>query len=337
MIERRNFYRILHIQPDASIAVIKESYRVLMRTYKKHSDGDAVNWDTSLLSIAYKTLQDARLRAAYDRELLKRYHIKALSQGAFGIDSEHPACQASDRRSSQRNRRNYYRILQVQPDAPNGTIAASYRVLKQSRQHDGALLDEAYRILSNPAARQQYDTVFSSYTLRGKKKSVVISSELPALSNSVSHAPKFALDSYQANSFNYCLFCDTPYVPRTGLYQHETCLECESPLHALPHGNLESSRRLLRRIHIKGEFSFYLFWPSEPYLGIFQDLSPAGIRFATNAILDPKDIIKIDAPNFQAVAEVTHRQDDETGLSVGTRFIAVKFDQQQGNFVTAQA
>ena len=91
------------------------------------------------------------------------------------------------------------------------------------------------------------------------------------------------------------------------------------------------------RINIKGEFAFYLFWPSKPYRGLFQDLSPTGIRFLTGATLDPHDIIKIDAPNFQAVAEVTHKRDEGREISVGTRFIAVKFDQRHGNFVTVQA
>lgn len=339
MIERRNFYRILHVQPDASIAVIRESYRVLMQANANlpKEDTNATHWNSSLLNIAYKTLQDNHMRKAYDRELLRRYPIKTLSLGAFGITPETDDRQTTDRRLARRNRRNYYRILQVQPDAPSATISASYRILKQSRQENEALLDEAYRILSNPAIRQQYDTVFSSYALRGRKKIAQASSDLPMASTTIEHVSEFTPDSCQISNFHYCSFCNTPYVPQIGFYQHETCLECASPLQVIQHSNVESSRRLLRRICIRGEFSFYVFWPSKPYQGIFQDLSATGIRFATHAALSPKDIIKIDAPNFQAVAEVTHTQEDAAGLSVGTRFIAAKFDQRQGNFVVAQA
>ena len=33
---RRNYYRLLHVQPDAPTEVIKSSYRTLMRTLKRH-------------------------------------------------------------------------------------------------------------------------------------------------------------------------------------------------------------------------------------------------------------------------------------------------------------
>ena len=98
MIERRNFYRILHIQPDASFAVIRESYRVLMQAHESRSDLREADWDSGLLNIAYKTLQDPQLRATYNRELLKRYPIKTLSQGAFGISAEHAVYQTSEKR-----------------------------------------------------------------------------------------------------------------------------------------------------------------------------------------------------------------------------------------------
>ncbi len=337
MIERRNFYRILHIQPDASFAVIRESYRVLMQAHESRSDLREADWDFGLLNIAYKTLQDPQLRATYNRELLKRYPIKTLSQGAFGISAEHAFHRTSKKRPPHRNRRNYYRILQVQPDAPSATISATYRVLKQNGQQDGALLDEAYNILADPVSREQYDTIFSSYALRGKKKPATVNPDLPTPPEAMDHATTFSPNSYRTSGFSHCLFCDTPYVPQSGYYQHETCLECASPLHRLQHDNPETSRRLLRRIHIAGEFSFYLFWPSAPYLGIFQDLSAAGIRFLTPTTLAAGDVIKIDAPNFQAVAEVTHTRNEADGLSVGTRFVAVKFDRQYGNFVSAHA
>ena len=38
MIERRNFYRILHAQPDACMAVIRENYRLLKQKLKTHPD-----------------------------------------------------------------------------------------------------------------------------------------------------------------------------------------------------------------------------------------------------------------------------------------------------------
>ncbi len=335
MIERRNFYRILHIQPDAPMAVIKESYWVLMQKLVTHPELASPDWNVSLLNLAYSTLRDPLKRDVYDQELLDRYHIKILSQGALGHRAKLETEQKYSEHADRLNQRNYYRILQVQPDAPITTIKASYQILKKDSLQDQVLLDEAYRILSDPATRTQYDALLMSELLRVAKKTANGETSLPCLvpAQSVSAC---SIMPYQAMITHYCFFCKTPYVPQTGFYHSENCLECASPLLLLNHENLEPTRRTLKRIPVRGELIFYLFWPGHPVQGVFQDLSPAGIRFLTDVILDYKDIIKIDAPNFQAVAEVTHKRHESHGISVGTRFIAVKFDQQHGNFITLQ-
>ena len=59
---------------------------------------------------------------------------------------------------------------------------------------------------------------------------------------------------------------------------------------------------------------FYLFWPGKPCQGNCQDLSPTGLRFMTEEALDSNDVIKIDAPSFQAVAEVTHQRCEDEDI-----------------------
>ena len=107
MIERRNFYRILHVQPDAPMAVITESYRVLMQKLNIRADLNNPDWNASLLNIAYNTLRDPVKRAAYDRELLKRYHIRVLSQGALGSKTEAEVESARIEQPSGLNQSNY--------------------------------------------------------------------------------------------------------------------------------------------------------------------------------------------------------------------------------------
>ena len=46
MENRRNYYRILHVQPDAPTEIIKSSYRTLMQKLRMHPDlgGDQMEW-----------------------------------------------------------------------------------------------------------------------------------------------------------------------------------------------------------------------------------------------------------------------------------------------------
>lgn len=338
MIERRNYYRILHVQPDAPMTVINESYRILMHKLKTHPELENPDWNADLLNIAFNTLRDPSKRAEYDRELLKRYHIKILSQGALGAHPVNPG--AHNQRAegaADFKQRNYYRILQVQADAPITTITASYWTLRKNSPNDHALLDEAYRILSNPASRKHYDALLASDLWQAARKDVEAKKEqFPALFEHIASPARSSVEPYRAVITHYCSFCKTPYVSQTGFYQSENCLECASPLAAFQQDHLELPYRTLIRINVRGQLTFYLFWPGRPCQGIFQDLSPAGIRFLTNVMLDRSDIIKIDAPNFQAVAEVTHTRQEGGGFSIGTRFLAAKFDQRHGNFVSLQ-
>ncbi len=337
MIERRNFYRILHVQPDASMAVIRENYRILMQRLKMHPDLSDSNWNEDLLDSAYDTLGNPMKRAMYDQELLRRYHINTLSQGAFSVNADLEQNNQENEYSANWSHRNFYRVLQIQPDAPTAAIIVSYQALKKNIYIDHALLDEAYRTLSNPAARKQYDVFLTAnnFSSAAEKPTGKNSGLVEYVNADV--MPEALVESYQAMITHYCSFCKTPYMLQLNGYQNDSCLECASPLFTLQHEHIESSRRTLMRINVRGEFVFYPFWPSKPYQGLFQDLSPIGVRFITDRPIDLHDIVKIDASNFRAIGEVTHTHNDGKESSVGLRFIAVKFEQHRGNFIKVEA
>lgn len=67
MKSRYDYYRILHVAPDAPAAVIKASYRALMRGHGAHPDLGGDHAGAALINEAYETLSDPRRRAAYDR------------------------------------------------------------------------------------------------------------------------------------------------------------------------------------------------------------------------------------------------------------------------------
>jgi hypothetical protein len=78
--ERRNFYRTLHVQPEAPQAVIKAAWRALMAAL--HPDAGGTHEAASQLNAAYETLSDPARRAAYDRTL--RRPARAAAAGAPG-------------------------------------------------------------------------------------------------------------------------------------------------------------------------------------------------------------------------------------------------------------
>jgi hypothetical protein len=84
MQNRRNYYRLLQVQPDAPIEVIRASYHTLMRELKQHPDLGGSSSHAALLNEAYKTLSNSPLRAEYDRNLFLRYTKQSLSTHAFG-------------------------------------------------------------------------------------------------------------------------------------------------------------------------------------------------------------------------------------------------------------
>jgi len=73
MINRRNYYRILHVQPDSHREIIKASYRTLMQKLKQHPDLGGDNWNASILNEAYSILTNSKKRAAYDKTLKNKY------------------------------------------------------------------------------------------------------------------------------------------------------------------------------------------------------------------------------------------------------------------------
>lgn len=66
---KRNYYRILYVQPDAPIEVIRASFRTLMQKLKQHPDLGGEHWNASVINEAHTVLTDPDKRRAYDRVL----------------------------------------------------------------------------------------------------------------------------------------------------------------------------------------------------------------------------------------------------------------------------
>jgi hypothetical protein len=237
------------------------------------------------------------------------------------------------------NRRNYYRILHVQPGAPVEIIRASYRTLMQRlRAHpdlggdhwNAAVINEAYAVLTDAAKRAEYDREFHARVLDARAQAGTDAGTSGSAPNTSTDLPS-------------CLFCRTPHPTMPRLHADATCSVCGSPLRPIT-AKLVSvdGKRAIARMPRAHRLQIYTTWPqARAMAGETRDLSPNGISFATMELLRPRMIIKLDSPLFRAVVEVrnTRMEDDgATGLWItGAEFRTVLFAQPRGAFLSARA
>ena len=80
MENKRNYYRILHVQPDAPKEIVQSSYRTLMQKLKAHPDLGGEEWNATVINEAYQVLMDSGKRAAYDAILFQKESHSTLGQ-----------------------------------------------------------------------------------------------------------------------------------------------------------------------------------------------------------------------------------------------------------------
>ncbi len=225
------------------------------------------------------------------------------------------------------NRRNYYRILQVQPDAPFEIIRASYRTLmRELKQHPdlggelwrAKVLNEAYETLSNSVKRLEYDkNLFETYVkqpfpVKGTQKKSAITI--------------------------YCPFCKRPLG--RDAKPGECCRTCRSPLHPCSgdHSDERDYKRSVERLKKYGKLKYYSSWPQKGKEAKMVDISPSGIRFICTEKLRHESTVKLSSPLLKAIAKVINSQRkeiyDETYYTVGVEFMSVTFAKTKGSFIS---
>lgn len=244
------------------------------------------------------------------------------------------------------NRRNYYRILHVQPEAPDEIIKASYRTLmtKLSAHPDrggdtatAALINEAYATLRDPQKRRAYDL-----SLRNRSARPGIDNRRPAPSpGATSSAQQQTTRGNPSDtarpSGSGCPFCGA--MASAGNATAACCPRCNSPLTApsvaaQKRGELFGRRGATRTM--KNEM--VVLYPSWPHAGIgarLRDLSPDGISILSVHSPAPHQLLKISGTAIEAIARVVSVRRSNGLNSIHARLLTATFP-NRGAFVSAK-
>jgi hypothetical protein len=245
------------------------------------------------------------------------------------------------------NRRNYYRMLHVQPDAPLDVIKASYRALMMKMRlhpdlggdHETAVvINTAYAVLSNPTRRQQYDQILRErdpHVLPQAYRSFVGTTR--ARSTSLGHGAAQSRGAWPTEH-GRCVFCDThiPFAIRADC----RCPRCDSPL-ARAH-DLEAAtkkelfgRRAVPRLYRDEPLVFYPRWPHHGQAARLRDLSPVGVSFFAEVALDLHQLLKITGATLEGVARVVSSHPFGRQYSIHAELLTVLFLAPAGTFVSS--
>jgi hypothetical protein len=245
------------------------------------------------------------------------------------------------------NRRNYYRILHVQPDAPAEVIRTSYRTLMQTlKMHPdlggehwtAALLNEAFATLMNPEKRASYDKSVRGSAVRRQSASRVVAPEQTERSKPESESKP------AARAYARCLFCGGRYGARylSDWQQHATCNRCQSPLFPVAgHEVSNSTKRTFERLPRRMEVTCTLADQPDVRLEMTtENVSIGGIYVTGEHELTPGQILRIEYWFGSAVGVVTRVAIDHGWFTprfcAGIRFLTMEVTEGRGVFLTAK-
>lgn len=242
------------------------------------------------------------------------------------------------------NRRNYYRILHIQPDAPVDIIKASYRTQMQKlKMHpdlggdewDASILNEAYRVLSNPQKRAAYDATFIG-NHNGIKTAVQAGTQH-------THSRTPAGQDHDFSSLHdpsICPFCSTPRQAATSYAEQLFCDGCGGPLQLAATLRLaDPATRAFERMPHHSSLNVYLDPDCKEQHCKLRDLSPVGMQIESPVPLRAGQVIRANGEVVSTIGQVIFCNRDTHNLHfiVGVAFLTVCFHSRVGTFISSNA
>jgi len=274
------------------------------------------------------------------------------------------------------NRRNLYRLLHVQPDAPTEVIRGSYRTLMQTlRRHpdlggdewNAQLLNEARDILCDSRARADYDVVFKARNRRtgasadgarggdrfGDQQHADHDRARGGTADASASADERAAAQARARAEvppveePRCHYCrtrsPTGSAAGTGYALPHRCRRCGAPTRApipLSHGSYGEERRGLHRVTDRASITVTRHWPTNDRMtGTLLEFSTTGCAFEVDVVLTHRETVLLSTEVFTAVGAVCtgNRLPGHPGLRIGVEFLSVDLHAPPGAILTSSA
>lgn len=235
------------------------------------------------------------------------------------------------------NRRNHYRLLHVQPDAPVEVIRAAYRALmvRHHPDHGGdheqaVLLNEAWAVLGDPARRAAYDAKRADRA-QARARAGAPRTDTPRTDASRRDAPRRYAPSGR------CPFCAAPHAPA-----ELACGRCSAPLTRVKVTNhtrqgVGDERRRLPRVSRADWATMRTDWRLEPIDVRMRNLSLEGVSFFSGAPLAEHARVRITGAALDAIVDVRRCTRSGKIYVVQGEFVTVQFAAKAGGFVYTTA
>ncbi len=240
-------------------------------------------------------------------------------------------------------RRNLYRILHVQPEAPLEVIRASYRTLMSTlRSHPdlggdpdaAARINNAYAVLTDPESRRAYDRSLAAPAPAPARPTRELPRPAPLRRPTQTAATVSDPAAWLAD--RACPFCRHP-LPST-LHLDTRCSQCDSPLFRRPssdRGELFGRRRSPRNARPMPATLRLAAHPGDQVARL-RDLSLSGLCLLSPVAAPERSALRVMTNGFDAVAVVVGCRRQPDGWLLHAELLTLQLLRSQGVFVSAK-